>query len=87
MPGVTRNAGRDAAAGRNIQGSPTVFANNDPVVRIGDRVLPHGTGVHAGPVMASGSGNVFTNNIPTCRQGDVATCGHRSTGSGDVFVN
>lgn len=87
MPGISRDAGQDSAGGAIIQGSPNVFADNKPVVRIGDAVQGHGKGEHAGPVMAEGSPNVFTNNIPTCRQGDAATCGHRSTGSGDVFVN
>lgn len=87
MPGITRNAGTDVAGGAIVQGSPNVFANGSPVARIGDAVAGHGKGPHAGPVMASGSGNVFTNNIQTCRAGDTATCGHPSSGSGNVFVN
>jgi uncharacterized Zn-binding protein involved in type VI secretion len=87
MPGISRDAGQDSAGGAIIQGSGNVFANNKPVVRIGDAVAGHGPGAHGGPVMATGSGNVFTNNIPTCRAGDVATCGHPSSGSGNVFVN
>lgn len=87
MPGIARDAGRDAAGGALIQGSPTVFANDKPVSRIGDAVAGHGPGPHAGPVMAQGSPTVFTNNIPTCRAGDVATCGHPATGSSNVFVN
>lgn len=86
MPGVSRNAGQDVAGGAIIQGSPDVFTNNKPTVRIGDAVAGHGRGPHAGPVMAAGSGNVFTNNIPTSREGDPATCGHPATGSGDVFA-
>lgn len=86
MPGVSRNAGTDTAGGPIIQGSPNVFTNNDPTVRIGDAVQGHGPGVHAGPVMAEGSGNVFTNGIPTTRAGDLATCGDAATGSGDVFA-
>lgn len=87
MPGIARNAGTDVAGGAIIQGSPTVFANNKPVARIGDAVAGHGRGPHRGPTMASGSGNVFTNNIATCRAGDTATCGHASSGSSNVFVN
>jgi uncharacterized Zn-binding protein involved in type VI secretion len=86
MPGVARNAGQDVAGGAIIQGSPDVFTNNKPTARIGDAVAGHGRGPHAGPVMAAGSGNVFTNAIPTSREGDPATCGHPSTGSGDVFA-
>jgi uncharacterized Zn-binding protein involved in type VI secretion len=87
MPGIVRDAGTDNAGGPIIQGSPTVFANSKPVVRIGDAIAGHGKGPHAAPVMAGGSGNVFTNNKPTCRAGDIATCGHPASGSGNVFVN
>lgn len=87
MPGIVRDAGTDVTGGRNIQGSPTVFANNKPVVRVGDFIQPHGTGAHAGPRMVQGSSNVFTNNIRTCRRGDSANCGHRASGSSNVFVN
>jgi len=87
MPGISRNAGQDVAGGSIVKGSPNVFANNKPVVRIGDAVAGHGRGPHAGPVMAAGSGNVLTNNIPTSRAGDPATCGHPSSGSSNVFVN
>jgi uncharacterized Zn-binding protein involved in type VI secretion len=87
MPGITRNSGQDAAGGANIEGSSNVFANNNPVVRVGDLVAGHGTGAHASPVMASGSANVFTNNNKTCKAGDIASCGHPSSGSNDVFVN
>ena len=87
MPGIARDAGQDVAGGAIIQGSPSVFANNKPVARIGDRVAGHGDSPHSGPVMATGSGNVFTNNIKTCRAGDIASCGHPSSGSSNVFVN
>ena len=87
MPGISRNAGVDVAGGAIVQGSGNVFANSNPVARVGDAVAGHGRGPHRGPVMAAGSGNVFTNNIPTCRAGDPASCGHPSSGSGNVFVN
>lgn len=86
MPGITR-LGQDSAGGVLAGGSGNVFANNTPVVRIGDPVTPHGKGPHAGPVMAAGSGNVLANNIPVSRAGDPATCGHPATGSGNVIVN
>jgi uncharacterized Zn-binding protein involved in type VI secretion len=87
MPGVVRNSGTDIAGGALIQGSPDVFVENKPVVRIGDAVAGHGRGPHAAPVMASGSSTVFVNNIKVCREGDSATCGHTASGSGTVFVN
>lgn len=87
MPqGIARNAGKDVAGGAIIKGSPDVFANDKPVARKGDAVAGHGRGAHRAPVMAEGSPVVFTNNIVTSREGDTATCGHPSTGSGDVFV-
>lgn len=87
MPGIVRDDGQDVAGGAIIGGSPTVFANNKPVARVGDPVAGHGRGAHRGPSMAVGSSNVFTNNIATCRAGDTATCGHPASGSSDVFVN
>ena len=73
MPGMARNDGTDIAGGPDIQGSPNVFVENMPAVRIGDAIAGHGPGVHAGPVMAEGSPNVFVNNIPVCREGDSAS--------------
>lgn len=87
MPGVVRNSGKDVTGGSNIKGSPDVFVNNKPVVRVGDNVAGHGPGPHAAPVMVAGSTNVFTNNIETCRQGDPASCGHTASGSSDTFIN
>lgn len=87
MPGVVRNSGQDVAGGALVEGSPNVFANNKPVVRIGDAVAGHGLSPHSSPVMAEGSPNVITNNIQTCRAGDTATCGHPASGSGNVFAN
>jgi uncharacterized Zn-binding protein involved in type VI secretion len=86
MPGITRK-GQDAAGGVLVGGSGNVFANNSPVVRIGDPVAGHGKSPHSSPVMATGSGNVFVNNIPVCKAGDTATCGHAASGSGNVSVN
>lgn len=87
MPGIARNAGQDVAGGAIVQGSSDVYANNNPAVRVGDRIAGHGKGPHASPVMAAGSSNVFVNNKAVCRSGDSATCGHASTGSSNVFVN
>jgi len=87
MPGIARDAGTDVAGGAILSGSGNVFANNQPVARVGDVVAWHGKGPHSRPVMVAGSGNVFTNNIPTCRAGDPASCGHPASGSGNVFAN
>ena len=86
MPGIARNSGTDVAGVALIQGSPNVFVENKPAVRIGDAVAGHGIARHAGPVMATGSGTVFVNNIAVCREGDTADCGHPTSGSGTVFA-
>lgn len=86
MPGTVRQ-GTDVAGGVLAVGSGNVFANNSPVVRLGDLISAHGLPPHVAPVMASASGDVFTNEIATCRAGDVGSCGHPSSGSGDVFTN
>ena len=86
MPGIVRK-GTDVAGGVLVEGSSNVFANNSPVSRLGDLIAAHGLPPHVAPVMASASGDVFTNSIQTCRAGDVGSCGHPSSGSGNVFVN
>lgn len=87
MPGIARDNGQDVAGGAIVQGSSTVFANNKPVVRIGDLVSGHGDPPHSGPVMVAGSSNVFANNIKVSRAGDIASCGHPASGSSNVFAN
>ena len=87
MPGIARDNGEDVAGGADITGSNNVFANNKPVVRVGDLIAAHGLPPHNAPVMISGSDTVFTNNKQTCKDGDIASCGHPTSGSGDVFVN
>lgn len=86
MPGIARK-GIDAAGGTDAVGSPNVFVENSPAVRIGDAVNPHGPGTHANPVLAGGSPDVFVNGIPVSRAGDPANCGHTTSGSGTVFAN
>jgi uncharacterized Zn-binding protein involved in type VI secretion len=47
---------------------------------VGDSVQGHGPGIHAGPVMATGSDILRIERIPVCRGGpviqDIASCGH-----------
>ena len=88
MPGVTRDDGTDTVGGGFIvEGSPNVFVEGKPAVRVGDRVAGHGRGGHGNATMMEGSGNVFVNGISVCREGDRATCGHPATGSSSVFAN
>jgi uncharacterized Zn-binding protein involved in type VI secretion len=86
MPGVARDNGKDIAGGVLIQGSPTVFVNGKPVVRKGDAVASHGKPPHAGPKMVGSSGTVFVNGKGICRAGDTASCGHKASGSSNVFA-
>jgi uncharacterized Zn-binding protein involved in type VI secretion len=76
--------------GPAIQGSPDVYVNGRPAVRVGDQ------GMHAaccGPNMwkaAAGSGTVFINNLAAHRLGDQDThCGGNGKmieGSDTVFT-
>lgn len=87
MPGVSR-VGIDKAGGTIVGAlAPTVLVNGVPITVLGAPVVPHGKGPHAGPVMATASSNVFANGIPVCRAGDIASCGHASSGSSNVNVN
>ena len=78
MPGILRD-NEDLAGGIFTTGSPNVFVNGFPVVRIGDHIASHGIGLHASATMATGSSTVFCNGIAICRAGDVATCSHTGT--------
>ena len=88
MSGVCR-INMDVAGGLivGMNQSGTVFANGSPISVNADAVLPHGNGAHAGPVMIASSSKVFVNGIAVCKEGDLATCGHPATGSGNVFVD
>ena len=85
MPGICRK-GVDSAGGVLINTQGTVFANGSEVIVDGDSVASHGSSPHNSASMGAGSNNVFIGGIPVCNAGDVATCGHTSTGSGDVNV-
>ena len=86
MSGVARKA-LDAAGGAQLGGGQgSVFANGALVVVLGDAVAGHGEGSHSAPVMAAGSAMVFAGGIAVCRAGDAASCGHLTSGSGDVFA-
>lgn len=84
--GATRKS-RDVCGGVLISGSSDVFINQAPAVRRGDRIASHGLAAHRSPVIVGGSNNVFINNRPACRRGDPGNCGHRATGSTNVFIN
>ena len=87
MPGVAR-VGQDTAGGTQLGSqAPTVFVNGSVIVVLGDLVAAHGVPPHSPmPTMAAASTTVFAGGIGVCRQGDAASCGHPSTGSGNVFA-
>ena len=84
MPGVCRNI--DIAGGLLIATQSTVKANGNNIIKNGDPVTGHGSGVHASPTMIAGSNNVFVGGVAVCNAGDLATCGDAATGSTDVFA-
>ncbi|MFY0309633.1 PAAR domain-containing protein [Leisingera sp. D0M16] len=86
MPGVSRIS-QDAAGGTLIGVlAPSVFVNGTNVAVLGCAVAGHGIPPHAAPVMAGASSTVFAEGIGICRQGDPASCGHPSSGSGNVIA-
>lgn len=71
----------DSAGGTQLAGGQDFFFVEDqPVVLLGDPIVPHGDGPHAGPYMAQGSSWMTLNGIPVCRESHLANCGHPSTG-------
>lgn len=72
-------------------GSPDVFVNGRPLMRVGDAYVPHGcVAGHAPPhgrALSAGSASVFVNGKPAGRRGDAVDCGGQAmTASGDVFI-
>lgn len=84
MPGICRD--NDSAGGDLIPSQSTVYANGELVIVDGDDVEGHGIPPHAAPTMVAGSNNVFVGGVAVCNAGDLATCGHAASGSGDVSV-
>ena len=86
MPGIAR-VGADSAGGTQLQGTNfSVFVNGMPAQVLNGPVEGHGDSPHNSPTMSSASYTVFCAGMPVCRAGDVASCGHVSTGSGNVFA-
>ena len=79
---------QDTAGGVQLGNqNTTVFANGTNIVVLGDVVAGHGLPPHSPPPpMVSASPTVFCHGIPVCRQGDVAACGHATSGSDNVFI-
>lgn len=87
MAGASR-AFADIAGGMILPGANlNVRANGVPLAVLGSPVVGHGKDEHAGPIMVSASPNVRANGVPVCRSGDIASCGHSSSGSSNVRIN
>lgn len=86
--GISRD--NDTAAGDLVPSQSTVYANGEKVIVHGNSVVPHPpcpvVPVHCAATMIAGSKNVYIGGIRVVNAGDSATCGHKSTGSGNVFV-
>jgi uncharacterized Zn-binding protein involved in type VI secretion len=88
MPAVTRigdlSTGHDGAPPRPAaNGSPDVFCNGIPVVRVQDLWQPH----HDSPEFVDiGSPTVYVNGLPVSRIGDHLNCDdYVAEGSPNVF--
>tara|TARA_B100000941_G_scaffold167286_1_gene119113 strand:+ start:3094 stop:3351 length:258 start_codon:yes stop_codon:yes gene_type:complete len=84
MPGVSRD--NDTAGGDLIASQSTVFANGQAIIIDGDAVANHGPSPHNAATISAGSNNVFIGNTAVVNAGDAASCGHTSSGSGNVNV-
>ena len=84
MPGIAVK-GLDVAGGPQLSGNALWFkVEGQPVVCVGDPVTPHAPFIpkHTGPHMAEGVSWFRVNGIPVCREGNLADCGHATTGRG-----
>ena len=63
-----------------------VFVNKQPIAVIGDKVKPHGIGPHSSAKMIEGSKITFAGKLGIVREDDRASCGHKASGSEDVFI-
>ena len=85
MPGVARVTD-DTAGGTQLGGNQHwVYIDDTLVVVRGDDVLSHPpcpqVPAHCAAVMVGASSWVYIDDRPICRAGDLASCGHPSTGS------
>lgn len=76
----------DAAGGAQMgnQFAPWTV-EGQTIVGVGDLVTPHAPGPPhspAPPTMVTGSPWFSINGVPVCREGDLASCGHATTGRG-----
>jgi len=89
MPGIAVKS-LDSAGGPHLAGnSGTFLVEGQPVVCEGDPVTPHAPffPLHTGPHMAEGVPWFIINGKPVCREGNLADCGHASTGRSWFQIN
>ena len=87
MTGIAR-VGKDFAGGIILDsGNTSVLAEGSPVVVPGDAVAGHGMAPHSTAVMVRASTRVYAGRNRVCRAGDLASCGHKATGSSRVSAS
>ena len=79
---------QDVAGGLILgPGVPSVLVNSLPISVLGDAVAGHGENQHAASSMLiGGPRSVLAGGKPVVKQGDPSTCGHTTTGSGNVLI-
>jgi uncharacterized Zn-binding protein involved in type VI secretion len=87
MPKTARR-GLDVAGSVIVSGRLSVIVNDNPVVTLGDAIVPHiPGGPHNGAVIVGYEATVIAEDRPVARQGDAASCGHViATGSDNVIT-
>ncbi len=79
---------QDVAGGLILgPGVSSVLVNSLPISVLGDAVAGHGENQHAASSMLiGGPRSVLAGGKPVVKQGDPSTCGHTTTGSGNVLI-
>lgn len=72
-------------------GSPNVYVNGKPLMRVSDSYVPHACPTCPAPLhgraLAEGSATVFINHLAAGRIGDAIDCGGQAqTGSSNVYI-
>lgn len=79
--------GQDLAGGLIVgPGKPNWTWNGKPISVLGDAILPHGSGPHAGPKIVQGSSWMTIDGIPVTHTGDAASCGHTAVGTAPADI-
>jgi uncharacterized Zn-binding protein involved in type VI secretion len=86
MAALSRKGDQNAAGGKIVRGSSTVFANGIPVGLHVSDITSHGDKKHKSAKTTEGSPTVFADGVAVLRVGSGNDCGHSiSQGSPDVF--